>query len=91
VFLGIENILDEDLEFLRANSKNARRENGKKTGNATLDAIDLIHKNKMYVVGGLIVGTRATRSSRSRRTWSSRRSTSTGRTSSTPRRTRGPR
>jgi anaerobic magnesium-protoporphyrin IX monomethyl ester cyclase len=56
VFLGIENILDEDLDFLRANSKNTRRENGKKTGNATLDAIDLIHKNKMYVVGGLIVG-----------------------------------
>jgi radical SAM superfamily enzyme YgiQ (UPF0313 family) len=56
VFLGIENILDEDLEFLRANSKNTRRENGRKAGNATLDAIEHIHRNKMYVVGGLIVG-----------------------------------
>jgi radical SAM superfamily enzyme YgiQ (UPF0313 family) len=56
VFLGIENILEDDLEFLRASSKNTRRENGKKAGNATLQAIDYIHKNKMFVVGGLIVG-----------------------------------
>jgi radical SAM superfamily enzyme YgiQ (UPF0313 family) len=56
VFLGIENILEDDLKFLRASSKNTRREDGKKAGNATLKAIDYIHKNKMYVVGGLIVG-----------------------------------
>jgi len=56
VFLGIENILEEDLEFLRASSKNARRENGHKAGNATMKAIDYLHKNGMYVVGGLIVG-----------------------------------
>ncbi len=56
VFLGIENILEDDLEFLKASSKNTKRENGKKAGNATLKAIDYIHKNKMYVVGGLIVG-----------------------------------
>lgn len=56
VFLGIENILDEDLDFLRASSKNTRRENGKKAGNAAINAIDYIHRNKMYVVGGLIVG-----------------------------------
>jgi radical SAM superfamily enzyme YgiQ (UPF0313 family) len=56
VFLGIENILEEDLQFLRAGSKNAKRENGRKTGNATLKAIDYIHQNKMYVIGGLIVG-----------------------------------
>jgi radical SAM superfamily enzyme YgiQ (UPF0313 family) len=56
VFLGIENILEDDLQFLRANSKNLLRENGKKTGNATLQAIEYIHRNKMYVVGGLIVG-----------------------------------
>jgi radical SAM superfamily enzyme YgiQ (UPF0313 family) len=56
VFLGIENILDQDLQFLRASSKNVLRTNGKKTGNATLQAIDYIHKNAMYVVGGLIVG-----------------------------------
>ena len=56
VFLGIENILEDDLQFLKASSKNLLRQNGKKTGNATLQAIDYIHRNKMYVVGGLIVG-----------------------------------
>jgi radical SAM superfamily enzyme YgiQ (UPF0313 family) len=56
VFLGIENILEDDLQFLRASSKNTKREDGKKAGNATMKAIDYIHKNKMYVVGGLIVG-----------------------------------
>ena len=56
VFLGIENILEDDLQFLRASSKNVMRANGKKTGNATLQAIEYIHRNKMYVVGGLIVG-----------------------------------
>jgi anaerobic magnesium-protoporphyrin IX monomethyl ester cyclase len=56
VFLGIENILEEDLQFLRANSKNTRREKGKKAGNATLKAIEYVHRNKMYIVGGLIVG-----------------------------------
>ncbi len=56
VFLGIENILDSDLAFLKAASKNAERDNGKTVGNATLKAIDYIHRNKMYVVGGLIVG-----------------------------------
>jgi radical SAM superfamily enzyme YgiQ (UPF0313 family) len=56
VFLGIENILEEDLGFLKASAKNAQRENGRRTGNATLRAIDLLRRNKMYVVGGLIVG-----------------------------------
>ena len=56
VFLGIENILEDDLQFLRASSKNIMRENGQKVGNATLQAIEYIHRNKMYVVGGLIVG-----------------------------------
>jgi anaerobic magnesium-protoporphyrin IX monomethyl ester cyclase len=56
VFLGIENILEDDLQFLRASSKNVLRENGQKVGNATLQAIEYIHRNKMYVVGGLIVG-----------------------------------
>jgi anaerobic magnesium-protoporphyrin IX monomethyl ester cyclase len=56
VFLGIENVLEGDLKFLRASSKNTKREDGKKAGNATIKAIDYIHKNKMYVVGGLIVG-----------------------------------
>ncbi len=56
VFLGIENILEDDLQFLRARSKNTSRENGRRVGNATIKAIDYIHKNKMYVIGGLIVG-----------------------------------
>jgi anaerobic magnesium-protoporphyrin IX monomethyl ester cyclase len=56
VFLGIENILEDDLQFLKAAAKNEFREKGHKTGNATLRAIEYLHKNKMYVVGGLIVG-----------------------------------
>ena len=56
VFLGIENILEEDLGFLKASAKNAQRENGRRTGNATLRAIELLRGNGMYVVGGLIVG-----------------------------------
>jgi radical SAM superfamily enzyme YgiQ (UPF0313 family) len=56
VFLGIENILEDDLQFLRARSKNTKHENGHRAGNATVRAIDYIHRNKMYVVGGLIVG-----------------------------------
>ena len=56
VFIGIENILEDDLKFLRARSKNVKRENGRSAGNATLKAIDYLHRNKMYVVGGLIVG-----------------------------------
>src|SRR5467141_3503695 len=56
VFLGIENILEGDLEFLRATAKNTARDKGKNAGNATLKAIDWLHRNKMYVVGGLIVG-----------------------------------
>jgi radical SAM superfamily enzyme YgiQ (UPF0313 family) len=56
VFLGIENILEEDLAFLRAASKNAARKGGRQVGNATIEAIDLLHRNGMYVVGGLIVG-----------------------------------
>ncbi len=56
VFLGIENVLDDDLDFLKASAKNARREHGRRVGNATLEAIDLLHRHGMYVVGGLIVG-----------------------------------
>jgi anaerobic magnesium-protoporphyrin IX monomethyl ester cyclase len=56
VFLGIENILEGDLEFLRASAKNTAREDGRSQGNATVRAIEYLHRNKMYVVGGLIVG-----------------------------------
>jgi radical SAM superfamily enzyme YgiQ (UPF0313 family) len=57
IFLGIENILEGDLKFLRAAAKNTARDHGKNVGNATLQAIDYIHQNGMNVVGGLIVGT----------------------------------
>ena len=56
VFLGIENILDGDLAFLKARAKNARRENGRTVGNATIEAIGHLHRHGLFVVGGLIVG-----------------------------------
>jgi anaerobic magnesium-protoporphyrin IX monomethyl ester cyclase len=56
VFLGIENVLDDDLAFLRAAAKNAEREGGRRVGNATTRAIDVLHRAGMYVVGGIIVG-----------------------------------
>ena len=56
VFLGIENILEEDLAFLKARAKNKLHEGAGVGGNATRDAIDVLHRNKMFVVGGLIVG-----------------------------------
>jgi anaerobic magnesium-protoporphyrin IX monomethyl ester cyclase len=56
VFLGIENVLDQDLAFLKAAAKNAEREGGKRVGNATLRAIHYLHRERMYVVGGIIVG-----------------------------------
>jgi anaerobic magnesium-protoporphyrin IX monomethyl ester cyclase len=56
VFLGIENVLDQDLEFLKAQAKNARRANGRTIGNATIEAIQHLHHAGMFVVGGLIVG-----------------------------------
>ena len=55
VFLGIENILDDDLRFLRARAKNTLRTNGQ-ADNATITAIQHIRRNGMFVVGGLIVG-----------------------------------
>jgi len=56
VFLGIENVLAEDLGYLRAGAKNARREGGRQAGSATVRAIELLHHHGMLVVGGLIVG-----------------------------------
>lgn len=56
VFLGIENILEEDLAFLRASAKNAQRKDGRRVGNATERAIDVLHHAGLYVVGGIIVG-----------------------------------
>jgi radical SAM superfamily enzyme YgiQ (UPF0313 family) len=56
VFLGIENVLENDLDFLKARAKNVLRTNGRPVGNATIDAIDHLHRHGMFVVGGLIVG-----------------------------------
>jgi radical SAM superfamily enzyme YgiQ (UPF0313 family) len=56
VFLGIENILDADLAFLKAAAKNARREHGRTTGNASIEAIQHLHRSGLFVVGGIIVG-----------------------------------
>jgi radical SAM superfamily enzyme YgiQ (UPF0313 family) len=56
VFLGIENVLDGDLAFLKAEAKNRTREGGRRTGNASITAIDILHRHGMVVVGGLIVG-----------------------------------
>jgi radical SAM superfamily enzyme YgiQ (UPF0313 family) len=55
VFLGIENIVEHDLQFLNAAAKNRRRGSGRKE-NATLDAIDVLHRHGLLVIGGLIVG-----------------------------------
>ena len=46
VFLGIENILDEDLFFLHAASKNTKHEDGRRAGNAAITAIEHLHRSK---------------------------------------------
>ena len=56
VFLGIENVVDADLRFLRARAKNALRADGGTVGNATATAIEHLHRHGLYVVGGLILG-----------------------------------
>jgi radical SAM superfamily enzyme YgiQ (UPF0313 family) len=56
VFLGIENIIDRDLAFLKAAAKNARRERGRTIGNASVAAVEHLHAHGLYVVGGIIVG-----------------------------------
>jgi hypothetical protein len=48
--------LKSDLQFLQDSVKNTARDDGKNMGNATLHAIDCLHRNKMFVIGGLIVG-----------------------------------
>jgi len=57
VFLGIENVLEDDLGFLKASAKNTKHgKGGRRAGNATLTAIEHLHDNDMFVVGGLIIG-----------------------------------
>jgi hypothetical protein len=58
VFLGIENVVEEELVFLKASVKNKRRVNGRRTDSAAVKAIEYVRDNGMYVVGGLIVGNR---------------------------------
>ena len=55
VFLGIENVLDDDLVFLKARAKNSRlRADGR--SNTALAAVNVLRRHGMIVVGGLIVG-----------------------------------
>ena len=57
IFLGIENVLEQDLVFLKAGAKNrAARRSATGARNATLDAIDVLQRHGMLIVGGLIVG-----------------------------------
>ena len=56
VFLGIENVLDADLAFLKARAKNSRQSPGETRRNTTMEAIDVLHRHGLLVVGGLIVG-----------------------------------
>jgi radical SAM superfamily enzyme YgiQ (UPF0313 family) len=56
VFLGIENVVERDLQFLNAAAKNRSRGSAPAASNATLAAVNAIHRNRMLVVGGLIVG-----------------------------------
>ena len=55
VFLGIENVLEDDLAFLKATAKNTRRQTGGRQ-NTTLAAVDVLRRHGLLVVGGLIVG-----------------------------------
>ena len=55
VFLGIENVLDDDLVFLKARAKNSRlRADGRV--NSALAAVNVLRRHGLLVVGGLIVG-----------------------------------
>jgi radical SAM superfamily enzyme YgiQ (UPF0313 family) len=56
VFLGIENVLEDDLAFLKATAKNSRSKAGQGRQNSTLAAVNALHRHGMFVVGGLIVG-----------------------------------
>jgi anaerobic magnesium-protoporphyrin IX monomethyl ester cyclase len=55
VFLGIENVLDEDLAFLKARAKNSRHQSGERV-NTSVAAVNVLRRHGMLVVGGLIVG-----------------------------------
>jgi len=56
VFLGIENVLEDDLVFLKARAKNSRQQAGGGRVNSALAAVTILQRHGMLVVGGLIVG-----------------------------------
>ncbi len=57
VFLGIENVLDDDLTFLNAGAKNRTRgAAAPRASTATMAAVDVLHRHGLLVIGGLIVG-----------------------------------
>ena len=56
VFLGIENVLEDDLAFLKAAAKNRNRGATSRTSTATMTAVNVLHRHGLLVVGGLIVG-----------------------------------
>ncbi len=55
VFLGIENVLEDDLAFLKARAKNSRHRDGSRI-NTALAAVSVLRRHGLLVVGGLIVG-----------------------------------
>jgi radical SAM superfamily enzyme YgiQ (UPF0313 family) len=55
VFLGIENVLDDDLVFLKARAKNSRVSAAGRN-NTSLEAVTVLRRHGLLVVGGLIVG-----------------------------------
>ena len=55
VFLGIENVLDDDLVFLKARAKNSRQRADGRV-NSALAAVNALRRHGLLVVGGLIVG-----------------------------------
>ena len=56
VFLGIENILDDDLRFLRARAKNTRARDGQRPTTRPSRPSSTCTATGCIVVGGLIVG-----------------------------------
>jgi len=49
-------VLEDDLAFLKARAKNSRQSPGEARRNTTMEAIDVLHRHGLFVVGGLIVG-----------------------------------
>ena len=91
VFLGIENVLDDDLAFLQgAREERAARATAGRSATRRIEAIEHLHRHGMFVVGGLIVGNPDdTRESIEANLDVRAAATSTGRTSSIRRRIRG--